>query len=164
MGMNMTMRLPYAMQIGDESLRLNAALTHVYRNRNWVFGGQISGKFKVAANDWHFGDSQQATIWAQREMNRRLSLSGRLTYERISGLEGMDAMIMAPVQTAIPANYGSKVAHRTGCQRGRLSVPRSIRTSGYRMGAASGDRCPWRTNDAEVATHPRHTESVLTHQ
>ena len=107
MGMNMTMRLPYAMQIGDESLRLNAALTHVYSKRNWVFGGQISGKFKVAANDWHFGDSQQATIWAQREMNRRLSLSGRLTYERISGLEGMDAMIMAPVQTAIPANYGS---------------------------------------------------------
>jgi hypothetical protein len=108
MGMNMTMRLPYGMQIGDESLRLKAALTHVYSNEEWVFGGQISGKFKVAAEDWHFGDSQQATVWAQREMNRRLSLSGRLTYERASGLEGMDAMIMAPVQTAIPANYGYK--------------------------------------------------------
>ena len=62
----------------------------------------------MAAEDWHFGDSQQATVWAQREMNRHLSLSGRLTYERASGLEGMDAMIMAPVQTAIPANYGYK--------------------------------------------------------
>jgi hypothetical protein len=108
MGMNMTMRLPYGMQIGDESLRLNAALTHVYRRDDWAFGGQISGKFKLAEEEWHFGDSQQATAWAQREMNRRLSLSGRLTYERASGLEGMDAMIMAPVQTAIPANYGYK--------------------------------------------------------
>lgn len=108
MGMNMTMRLPYGMQIGDESLRLNAALTHVYSSGNWVFGGQISGKFKVADEDWHFGNSQQVTAWAQREMNRRVSLSGRLTYARASGLEGMDAMIMAPVQTAIPANYGYK--------------------------------------------------------
>lgn len=106
MGMNMVMRLPYGMQIGDESLRLNAALTHVYKNDDWVFGGQISGKFKVSAKDWHFGDSQQATAWAQREMNHHLSLSGRLTYARASGLEGMDAMIMAPVQTANPANYG----------------------------------------------------------
>ena len=108
MGMNMTMRLPYGMQIGDESLRLNAALTHVYSSNKWVFGGQISGKFKVAAKDWHFGNSQQVTAWVQREMNRRVSLSGRLSYARASGLEGMDAMIMAPVQTAIPANYGYK--------------------------------------------------------
>ena len=39
-------------------------------------------------------------------MSQHLSLSGRLTYARASGLEGMDARIMAPVQTAIPANYG----------------------------------------------------------
>lgn len=111
MGMNTTMRLPYGMQIGDESLRLSAALTHVYRHDDWALGGQISGKFKLSAEEWHFGDSQQATAWAQREMSHHLSLSGRLTYARASGLEGMDARIMAPVQTAIPANYGYQKWH-----------------------------------------------------
>ena len=106
MNMRMTMRLPYAMQVGDEALRLSAGLTHVFTSKEWVLGGQIGGKFKVDANDWHFGDSQQATVWGQHAVNDNLSWSGRLSYARASGLQGMDPMIMAPVQTTVPANYG----------------------------------------------------------
>lgn len=106
--MRMTMRLPYAMQVSDKALRLSAGLTHVYTGAEWVLGGQIDGKFKVDAKDWHFGDSQQATLWGQRAVTDNFSWSGRLSYARASGLQGMDPMIMAPVQTAVPANYGYK--------------------------------------------------------
>lgn len=106
MGSRMNMRLPYAMQIGDEALRLNLAITHVYQTKDWVFGGQASGKFELNSKQWHFGDSQQYTGWVQRSLSDRLSYSGRLTFERASTLVGMDPMIMAPVQTAVPANYG----------------------------------------------------------
>jgi len=106
MGSHLNMRLPYAMQIGDEALRLNLAVTHVYQTGDWILGGQASGKFKLSAKRWHFGDAQQYTGWVQRSLNHHLSVSGRLTFERASTLQGMDPMIMAPVQTAIPANYG----------------------------------------------------------
>lgn len=106
MGTQAVMRLPYAMQIGDEALRLNVALTHVYRIDDWVLGGQASGKFKLHAEEWHFGNSQQYTAWVQRSLNEGLSVSGRLTFDRASGLDGMDPRIMAPVQTAVPENYG----------------------------------------------------------
>ena len=106
MGTRMNMRLPYGMQIGDEALRLNLALTHVYQTGDWVFGGQAAGKFKLESEQWHFGDSQQYTGWIQRSLSDRLSYSARLTFERAGMIEGIDPMIMAPVQTAIPANYG----------------------------------------------------------
>ena len=106
MGTRMRMRLPYSMQIGDEALRLKLAITHVHQSESWVFGGQAGGKFKLDSQQWNFGDSQHYTGWVQRSLNDRVSYSGRLTFERASALEGMDPMIMAPVQTAIPANYG----------------------------------------------------------
>lgn len=108
MGMIMQMRLPYGMQIGDQALRLNAAVTHVYIKDDLAIGGQAGGKFKVDAKDWHFGNSQQLTVWAQHSINSHLALSSRLTYVRVFGLKGMDALITAPVQTAIPANYGHR--------------------------------------------------------
>jgi hypothetical protein len=106
MGTRMNMRLPYAMQIGDEALRANLAITRVHQAEDWVFGGQASAKFRLSSEQWHFGDSQQYTGWVQRSWSDTLSYSGRLTFERASALEGMDPRIMAPVQTAIPANYG----------------------------------------------------------
>jgi hypothetical protein len=106
MGMQMNMRLPYGMQIGDEALRLETALTYVYNAADWKWGGQVNGKFKINAKDWNFGDRQHVTVWGQHSLHTRLSLSGRLSYARSSGLEGNDPMITAPVQTAVPANYG----------------------------------------------------------
>ncbi len=106
MGMEMTIRLPYSMQIGDESSRLNSALTHVYSHNDWAFGGQISANFKLRSKDWHLGDIRQLTFWGQRSLSDRLSLSGRVAYQRVGGLTGIDANIVAPVQTAISSNYG----------------------------------------------------------
>ena len=106
MGVTMNMRLPYGMQIGDESLRLNAALTHVYTQQDWVFGGQVSGKFELASEEWHFGNSRGLTLWAQRAISDRVSLSSRVAYQRTVGLKGTDALITAPVQTAVTSNYG----------------------------------------------------------
>ena len=106
MGMTMNMRLPYGMQIGDESLRLNTAITHVYTLQDWVFGGQVSGKFKLVGEDWHFGNSRELTLWAQRAISDRVSLSSRIAYQRMGGLKGTDTLITAPVQTAVTSNYG----------------------------------------------------------
>lgn len=106
MGMTVNMRLPYSMQIGDESLRLNAAITHVYTLQDWVFGGQLSGRFKLSSEDWYFGNSRELTLWAQRAISDRVSLSSRITHQRMGGLKGTDTLIRAPVQTAVTSNYG----------------------------------------------------------
>ena len=45
-------------------------------------------------------------FWGQRSLSDRLSLSGRVAYQRVGGLTGIDANIVAPVQTAISSNYG----------------------------------------------------------
>ena len=70
-----------------------------------MLGGQASGKFKLHAKEWHFGNSQQYGL-GSAQPKRGLSVSGRLTFDRASGLDGMDPRIMAPVQTAVPENYG----------------------------------------------------------
>ena len=106
MNMRMVMRLPYAMQVGDESLAAHAALTHVRDVNDWRFGAQISGYFNIAAKDWHFGDEVQGTLWSQRSLSAALSLSARITVRQQKPISGRDALIAGPVQAANPENYG----------------------------------------------------------
>ncbi len=109
MGMNMEMILPYGMQIGDDATRLVLGLTNV-RNvyDKWIIGNQLRGKFVISDKDWSFGDVIELNSWIQYEINSSLSLSSRIKFIDQDSIAGSNSMIMAPVQTANPRNYGGR--------------------------------------------------------
>jgi hypothetical protein len=112
MGMNMEMILPYGMQIGDDSTRLVMGLTNVRNlNDNWILGNQLRGKFVILDDGWSFGDLLEFNTWVQYEVNSSLSVSSRLKFIDQDGISGNNPLIMAPVQTASPNNYGGREVH-----------------------------------------------------
>ena len=100
--------LPYGMQSGDKSTALISALTYVTTRENWVFGRQLRMKSNISEDKWHFGNSLSPTGWLQRELSSKTSVSLRLTYSHQYPINGRNNLIMAPVQTANPNNYGGK--------------------------------------------------------
>lgn len=112
MGMNMEMILPYGMQIGDDATRLVLGLTNVRNlNDNWIIGNQLRGKFVVSDKDWSFGDIVELNSWVQYEINSSLSLSSRIKFVDQDNISGNNPLIVAPVQTANPKNYGGREIH-----------------------------------------------------
>jgi hypothetical protein len=109
MGMNMQMILPYGMQIGDNATRLVLGITNVRNlSDSWVIGNQFRGKFVISDKDWSFGDVIEFNSWIQYEINSSLSLSSRIKFIDQDNISGKNPMIMAPVQTANPKNYGGR--------------------------------------------------------
>jgi hypothetical protein len=112
MGMNMEMILPYGMQVGDDAARLVLGITNVKSlSENVVWGNQLRGKFVVSDNHWSFGDQIELNTWLQYELSKSLSFSSRLKFFHQDKLTGSNPMIMAPVQTANPENYGGREIH-----------------------------------------------------
>ena len=109
--MNQTvgMILPYGMQVGDGSSSLIAGLTYSTERSSWVYGSQIKLKRIISEDDWNFGNSFYLTSWAQKEISLETALSLRLTFDKQDPIDGRNSNIMAPIQTANPANYGGKV-------------------------------------------------------
>ena len=109
MGMNMEMILPYGMQIGDDAIRLVLGLTNVSNlNDNLIVGNQLRGKFVISDKDWSFGDVIELNSWIQYEINSSVSLSSRIKFIDQDSISGSNPMIMAPVQTVNPRNYGGR--------------------------------------------------------
>ncbi len=106
MNMRVNMILPYGMQIGDASTSLISGLTYVRTANTWVYGGQVRSQNAISNPTWNFGDTLLVTGWVQKEVVRKTALSFRATYQNEKAVEGRDSLIMAPVQTANPANYG----------------------------------------------------------
>ena len=109
MGMRKQMILPYGMQSGDDSTSLITAITGVRTNNKWVYGGQIRRDTVLSDKEWQFGDQTMVNAWGQRSLNDNVALSLRLSYSDQGSIDGRNAMIMAPVQTANPKNYGGSV-------------------------------------------------------
>ena len=109
MGMNMEMILPYGMQMGDDATRLVLGLTNVSKlNGKWIVGNQLRGKFVISDKEWSFGDVIELNSWVQYEINSSVSLSSRIKFIDQDTISGSNPMIMAPVQTANPKNYGGQ--------------------------------------------------------
>jgi len=109
MNMRMSTRLPYAMQTGDKSTSLISAITFVKQSKNWAFGSQLRLKNTINTKEWNFGNSRSLNMWFSRDVSARLSWSARGSFVSQSPIKGRDPMIMAPVQTANPVNYGGEV-------------------------------------------------------
>jgi hypothetical protein len=108
MNMRTTLRMPYTMQLGSGSNIFELGTTYNgYSNKsNW--GGQILYSAVLDTNDegYQLGDKLQLTAWYGHQLSDFLSSSIRLSYITIDAIDGMDEMIMAPVTTANPENYG----------------------------------------------------------
>ena len=100
------MILPYGMQSGDDSTSLITAITGVWASNAWVFGGQVRRSTGLGDEIWQFGDKTSITAWSQRAISDDFSLSLRLNYSDQDEINGRNTLIMAPVQTANPLNYG----------------------------------------------------------
>ena len=108
MNMKMNIRFPYSMQTGDKSTSLISAMTFVKKNVGWGYGSQIRHKQAINKKEWNFGNSLTVNIWVSKDISDQLSWSLRGTFIDQAPIEGRDIIIMAPVQTSNPANYGGQ--------------------------------------------------------
>ena len=112
MGKKMEMIMPYAMQPGDDSTSLIFGLTNLRELAEGIFlGNQLKRKIVVSEADWSFGDATELSSWIQYSLSKTLSISSRLKFVDTDSLSGRNPLIMAPVQTANPNNYGGKELH-----------------------------------------------------
>ena len=110
MNMQMSMRLPYGMQLGSGSniIELGTTYNGYSDKANW--GAQVLYSSALDTNDENYklGDKLSLTSWYSYRLAEKVSGSVRLSYMNQEDIDGMDAMIMAPVTTANPANYGGQ--------------------------------------------------------
>ena len=129
MGTTPTPRLPYPMQLGSGTYDFEPSLTARSRTGKWSYGGQASAVIRIDDNDegYSLGDVTEATAWLAYEPEPWVSFSGRLKARAVGQIEGDDAAIRAPVQTADPDNHGGEtlellaginLAGQTGWQKG----------------------------------------------
>ncbi|MEO1324280.1 MAG: transporter [Pseudomonadota bacterium] len=129
MGATPSPRLPYPMQLGSGTFDLKPSLTARTRVGKWSYGGQASAVIRLDDNDegYTLGDVVEATGWLAYEPEPWVSFSGRLKARSVGQIDGQDALIAAPVQTADPDNHdgetlevlaGVNLAGQTGWQKG----------------------------------------------
>ena len=112
MGTEMNMILPYAMQPSDKATRLTLGL-----NNTRKFSAKVSwtnqARFKKVLDEkeWALGDQLELNSWMQYQYKSYLSFSTRLKFKSQKAISGSNSMIMAPVQTANPENYGGDELH-----------------------------------------------------
>ena len=109
MGTYNSIFLPYGMQIGDKSNAALSAITYTKTFGLWKIGGQLKSKLNIESDLWNFGDSYEANLWTQRDINNKSAWSLRLKFQDIQPVDGFNQNINAPVQTANPLNYGGQI-------------------------------------------------------
>lgn len=111
MGGTPTVRLPYAMQLGTGTFDLLPGLTYTGRIGNVSWGAQYRAEIRLEdENDegYAWGDKHAVTAWTAYQWAPWISTSLRLDAVTQDSIDGIDAQIVAPVQTADPDNYGGE--------------------------------------------------------
>ncbi|MEM7779712.1 MAG: transporter [Pseudomonadota bacterium] len=108
MGGNPTVRLPYPMQLGTGTWDLEPGITYRDQNENFGWGAQIRGTVRLDDNSegYSYGDRLMATTWVAASLTEGVALSGRIEAATLGRVDGIDPMIMGPVQTANPDFQG----------------------------------------------------------
>lgn len=103
-----TVRLPYAMQLGSGTWDLEPGITYRGYHQQYSWGAQAKYLTRLDENDegYTLGDKFTLSGWAGYEFNHSVAASVRLTYTDQDSIDGIDAEIALPVQTADPDNYG----------------------------------------------------------
>ena len=110
MGGEPTVRVPYMMQIGSGTWDLKPSVTFKSWHGAIGLGSQYAGTIRTGTNDqgYRFGDVHELTTWISYRPAQWISLSGRLKGRATSPVQGIDPMIMGPVQTANPDFQGGE--------------------------------------------------------
>ena len=110
MNMRPTLRLPYAMQLGSGSYDPILGLTYAGFSGDWAWGLQQRSVFRLSDNDedYRLGDEHRLTGWVSRSWSDSVSTSVRLGWRDQGRIDGIDSLIVAPVQTADPSRQGGK--------------------------------------------------------
>lgn len=108
MNMTPTLRLPYPMQLGSGTYDLQPGITYTGKSAALSWGAQYMATLRAGTNDegYALGDRHDATAWAQYGPNPWAAISLRVAYRTQESIDGIDPMIMAPVQTANPDFHG----------------------------------------------------------
>jgi len=109
-GMTTTVRLPYSMQLGSGTFDLKPGITYAGFARDWSWGAQLSATLRLDESDqgYSHGAAAKLTGWLGYRCADWVSTSARVTGWTLGEIEGRDAKIIGPVQTADPGNYGGK--------------------------------------------------------
>ena len=105
------LRLPYPMQLGSGTWDAKPSLTGRTRFGRWSVGGQASAVVRLGTNKegYQLGNKAEGTAWLAFEPAPSFSVSGRMRAQSQGKIDGIDAAITAPVQTADPDNQGGEI-------------------------------------------------------
>ena len=131
-----SIRLPYPMQLGSGTYDLISGLTYAGHRHRWGWGVQWRSVVHLQDNDENYslGNEHGLHSWLSYRISQWVSTSLRLTYEEKGNVDGMDKLIMAPVQTADP--------NRQGGQRVNFSIGANVVLPGERMRIAMEIHAP----------------------
>lgn len=129
-----TIRLPYSMQLGSGTYDLLPGVTYSASGDRIGWGLQYSATLRIDENDqgYSLGDEHRGTGWLSYRWQDAVSTSLRLTARTLGDIDGQDPMIVAPVQTADPDNYGGD---RVDAGLGLNVVAQSGAFQGHRLAA-----------------------------
>ena len=101
-------RLPYPMQLGSGTFDLIGGLTYSNRGERWGWGAQWRSTVRTGENDENYtlGDEHLLQSWASYRLSSSASLSARIVFRERGNIDGIDSLIVAPVQTADPDRQG----------------------------------------------------------
>ena len=107
-GMTPTLRLPYPMQLGSGTWDAKPGVTYTGSSDDFSWGAQYAATLPLNDNDagYSFGDKHQVTAWGAYGLSDWVSVSARALFTAQNAIDGADANIVAPVQTANPDNHG----------------------------------------------------------
>jgi len=110
-GATPTLRLPYAMQLGSGTWDLLPGITYNARVGDLSWGAQYRAEVRLESENgegYALGDKQTATGWVAYQWAPWISTSLRTSFMTQDSIDGIDAQIVAPAQTANPDNYGGE--------------------------------------------------------
>ncbi len=106
-GARPTLRVPYAMQLGSGTYDLLPGITYNGNRQRWYWGGQYLGTLRLHRDQGYaLGDKHSLSGWLNYQWRPFISTSLRLQYHTLGRIDGIDARIAGPVQTANPDYYG----------------------------------------------------------
>ena len=104
-------RLPYPMQLGSGTWDALPSVTYAQRWHDISWGAQWSGVFRLEDENnqgYSLGDKNNVTGWLAYQWAPWISTSGRLAYMDQDSIDGIDPVIVAPIQTANPDFQGGE--------------------------------------------------------
>lgn len=107
-GATSTLRLPYPMQLGSGTFDLKPGLTYLGCSNDISWGAQGSAVIRLGDNsaDYSLGNRFEGTAWFAKDWSKSFSTSARVKVLSQESIDGIDARISGPVQTADPDNIG----------------------------------------------------------